>query len=74
MFILRRSNCIVTASGIFTVCNRPYSAPIESGLQSSADVSKKRDTFYIIRYLKYNQLHKIKNIYVFSFKYETPFL
>jgi hypothetical protein len=26
-------NCIVTASGIVTLCKRPYSAPVESGLQ-----------------------------------------
>jgi hypothetical protein len=32
MLILRRSNCIVTASGIVTLCKRPYSAPVESGL------------------------------------------
>jgi hypothetical protein len=25
-------NCIVTASGIVTLCKRPYSAPVESGL------------------------------------------
>jgi hypothetical protein len=32
MLILRRSNCIVSASGIVTLCKRPYSEPIESGL------------------------------------------
>jgi hypothetical protein len=26
-------NCIFTASGIVTLCKRPYSAPVESGLQ-----------------------------------------
>jgi hypothetical protein len=31
MLILRRSNCIVTASGIVTLCRPPYSAPVESG-------------------------------------------
>jgi hypothetical protein len=30
MLILRRSNCIVTASGIVTLCKQPYSAPVES--------------------------------------------
>jgi hypothetical protein len=25
-------NCIFTASGIVTLCERPYSAPVESGL------------------------------------------
>ena len=35
MPISRRSNCIITASGIVTVCKRPYSMPVESGLQSA---------------------------------------
>ena len=35
MLILKRTNCIVTASGIVTLCKRPYSMPVESGLQSS---------------------------------------
>jgi len=30
MLIFRRSNCIFTASGIVTVCKRPYSTPIET--------------------------------------------
>jgi hypothetical membrane protein len=32
-FILRRTNCIITASGILTLCKRPYSIPVERGLQ-----------------------------------------
>jgi hypothetical protein len=32
MLIRRRSNCIVTASGIVTLFKQPYSAPVESGL------------------------------------------
>jgi hypothetical protein len=32
MLILRRSNCIVTASGVVTLCKWLYSAPFESGL------------------------------------------
>ena len=32
MLIFRRSNCIITASGIVTLCKRPYSTPIESRL------------------------------------------
>jgi len=27
LLILRRTNCIITASGIITVCKRPYSMP-----------------------------------------------
>ena len=34
MLILRRTNCIITASGIVTLCKRPYSMPVESGLGS----------------------------------------
>ena len=35
MLIFRRTNCIITASGIVTLCKRPYSMPVESGLQSA---------------------------------------
>ena len=31
MLIFRRSNCIITASGIATVCKRLYSTSVESG-------------------------------------------
>ena len=35
--ILRRANCITTASGIVTLCKQPYSMQVESGrgLQSA---------------------------------------
>jgi len=32
ILIFRRTNCIITASGIVTVCKRPYSMPVESAL------------------------------------------
>jgi len=35
MLIFRRTNCIITASGIVTLCKRPYSTPVESGLNRS---------------------------------------
>ena len=35
MPIFRRTNCIITASGIITLCKRLYSMPDESGLQSA---------------------------------------
>ena len=35
MPIFRRTNCIITASGIVTVCKRQYSMPDESRLLSS---------------------------------------
>ena len=31
LLIFRRTNCIITASGIITLCKRPYSMPVESG-------------------------------------------
>ena len=36
MLIFRRSNCIITASGIVTLCKRPYSTPVESALNRRA--------------------------------------
>ena len=35
LLILRRTNCITTASGIVTLCKQPYSVQVESGLQSA---------------------------------------
>ena len=35
LLIFRTTNCIITASGIVTLCKRPYSMPVASGLQSS---------------------------------------
>jgi len=35
MLIFRSSNCIITTSGIITLCKWPYSTPVESGLQSA---------------------------------------
>ena len=32
LLIFRRTNCIITASGIVTLCKRPYSMPVESGI------------------------------------------
>jgi len=33
LLIFRRTNCIITASRIVALCKRPYSMPVESGLQ-----------------------------------------
>ena len=33
LLILRRTNCITTASGIVALCKQPYSMRVESGLQ-----------------------------------------
>ena len=35
LLILRRTNCITTASGIVTLYKQPYSMQVESGLQST---------------------------------------
>ena len=35
LLILRRTNCITTASGIVTLCKQPYSMQVESGLLST---------------------------------------
>ena len=37
LLIFRRTDCIITASGIVTLCKQPYSMPVESGLQSTLD-------------------------------------
>jgi len=38
LVILRRTNCITTASGIVTLCKQPYSMQVESGLQSALNL------------------------------------
>jgi len=35
LLIFRRKNCIITASGIVTLCKQPYSMQVERGLQSA---------------------------------------
>ena len=35
LLILRRTNCITTASGIVTLCKQPYRMQVESVLQSA---------------------------------------
>ena len=35
LLILRRTDCITTASGIVTLCKQPYSLQVESRLQSA---------------------------------------
>ena len=44
LLIFRRTNCIITASGIVTLCNRPYSMPVENGLQSALNRRNVRPT------------------------------
>ena len=42
LLILRRTNCITTASGIVTLCKQPYSMQDESGLQSALNLHSVR--------------------------------
>ena len=35
LLIFRRTNCIITVSGIVTLCKRPYRMLVKSGLQSA---------------------------------------
>ena len=42
LFILRRTNCITTASGIVTLCKQPYSMQVESELQSALNLHTAR--------------------------------
>ena len=37
LLIFRRTNCIIAASGIVTLCERSYSMPVESGLSPIPD-------------------------------------
>jgi hypothetical protein len=52
-------NCIVTASGIVTLCKRPYSAPVESGLHYDARSEKHQITAFGIYCLKFQIYYKI---------------
>jgi len=38
LLIFRRTNCIITASGIVTLCKQPYSMQVESGLVTIPEV------------------------------------
>ena len=44
LLILRRTNCITTASGIVTLCKQQYSMRVESGLQSVRLLAEGDDT------------------------------
>jgi len=38
LLIFRRTNCIITACGIVTLCKWLYSTPVESGLHSALNL------------------------------------
>ena len=42
LLILRRTNCITTASGIVTLCKQHYSMQVDSGLQSALNLHNVR--------------------------------
>jgi len=39
LLIIRRTNCIATASGIVTLCKQPYSMRVESGHVEECNVT-----------------------------------
>jgi len=51
MLIFRRTNCIITAPGIVTLCKRPYSMPVESGNLKAGNLKQ-----------VYTMMHGQKNI------------
>jgi len=61
LLIFRRTNCIITASGIVTLCKRPYSMPVESGLQYRLVSSYQLNAYFLysitIYMLHYNPQH-----------------
>ena len=38
LLVLRKTNCITTASGIVILCKQPYSMQVENGLQSALNL------------------------------------
>ena len=58
LLIFRRTNCIITASGIVTLCKRPYSMPVESGLLK---MSSKHVKDYNVIYI-YIYCYRIKEV------------
>jgi len=44
LFSLRRTNCIITVSGIVTLCKWQYSMPVESGLRTVRPFTESDDT------------------------------
>ena len=48
LLILRRTNCITTASGIVTLCKQPYSMQVESGLRPEDEQRAARNMLRIV--------------------------
>jgi hypothetical protein len=78
MLILRRSNCIVTASGIVTLCKRPYSAlygrlVIETSLYYDAGSEKhhtRKSTDYVRKgdFVSYRFLLQVWSFHITVYK------
>ena len=47
MLIFRRTNCVITASGIVTLCKWPYSMPVESGLRNVKKIDCIRTKMFV---------------------------
>ena len=59
MLIFRKSYCIITTSGIVTLCKRPYSRPVESSHRTGH-----RNVLSSAFYEEFQ--HNIVDLYVFS--------
>jgi hypothetical protein len=64
MLTLRRPNCVVTASGIVTLCKRLYSVLVESGRQSAHNRCIKLVIETSLCYDARSEKHQITKIYV----------
>jgi hypothetical protein len=75
MLIVRRSNCVVTASGIVTFRKQPFSAPVESGLQFLFWMTDGRSDALLLHLitelppLLYAATYVIYNMYLILIKY-----
>ena len=57
LLILRRTNCITTASGIVTLCKQPYSMPVESSLSTCIKLVIWKNLYYDARSEKHQIMH-----------------
>ena len=60
LLIFRRTNCIITASCIVTLCKRPYSMPVESVLLKMS--SKHVKDYNVIYIYVYIYCYRIKEV------------
>jgi hypothetical protein len=67
LFIFRRSNCIITASGIVTLCKRVYSTPVEIRLCTAAVQS-------LVYLIKWNIIRLNSRSVIMTFLFAWMFL